>query len=249
MKQLNKPSIDSLLKQSTNIELITAKKMGATIEEYSPAPIYKNIIKNDIDLFYVLYKLGQNKVNIQNSVSGVSNYCYLIETIHNLENSDAMNYQNYLLIFNSWDYLYDFKLYRFYVDDTKDKEYYSHNECKNIIEFINEISSLLCITNTTQINISLFEYNSPFQNEILPKISQSFSEIYNKKNTRIYDNELLNISYIKYNIFTLNQIEKFDLSNNSEKLNRFAKMMRQIYFKKDYKMFLKLNTTNKLNAK
>jgi hypothetical protein len=232
----NKPTMEMLLKKFTNPYLEIAKKYGAIIEEYEPATQYIQIIQNDVDYFYVLNKIKNiiEYINQQREFKD-NNLILLIDIIHNINETDKMTYKSLLYYVD----LYNFELYnrliRYIIDENENGDLaVTINQSITCIEnYVEDITNILCITEPTQIKLTIYE------NELGVNLDQmqNMEEIESIKNSIL---QLVNLKdkLESDHLFTLLPFK--DLINEVEPDSEFFdKMYKKYQFKRDLKKYLK----------
>lgn len=232
----NKPTMEMLLKTFTNPYLEIAKKFGATIEEYEPATQYIQMIQNDVDYFYVLQKIKNiiQYIDDQREFNYKSLFLF-IDIIHNINKPDAMNYKN-IMYFND---SYNFELYNRLIKYTKneienkDISVTIEQDFKTNFDVIDNITTILCITEPTQIKLTIYENELGVNLFEMQDIDQSKSE--RNSMTQIIN---LKEDLKSDHLFTLLHFK--DLINEIEPDSEFFDAMYKKYqFKKDLKKYLK----------
>lgn len=231
----NKPTMEMLLKTYTNPYLEVAKKFGATIEEYEPATQYIQMIQNDIDYFYVLNKIKNIISYIDNQQINYSKHLLLfIDIIHNINKPDAMNYKSIMYFNNHYDFELHNRLIKYTIDEDEDGVNYltikqDFSKLDNIIEYI---TTILCITEPTQIKLTIYE------NEL----GCDLSDIYYKSQAESEKDCIFQLVNLKDklesdHLFTLLFFK--DLINEIEpEMKGFDKINKKYQFKKNLKLFL-----------
>lgn len=235
IKNNNKHSIEMLMKTFNNLYLEVAKKFGATIQEYQASSEYINLIQNDVDYFYILYKI-KNIIKYINNNKHINNKpCVLIiNLINHINQPDQMSYESFVY-FN----IYLSSLNNFEYGNRLIKYTYTINENQNSnfsTDFLNNLTEdtptiiLSSIRKPTQIKLTVIQVN-------LDLFEMQYLE---QTDIKVLTKELINFQkeLKNNNSFTLIKYEHI-VDKIETNLKFIDKIYKKYIFKRDLKKYLK----------